>query len=72
MKSCHQPCKNRTTRKQTDGMRRLPSVFFSGAGDTLRVSPGPLPQRENCHSDWILHIRPAQFLHSQNMRNYVQ
>jgi hypothetical protein len=34
--------------------------------DTLRVSPGPLPPMENCHSDWILHIRPAQFLHSHN------
>jgi len=70
MKSCSQSCKNRTTNeKATDGMRRLPSAIFSGAGDTLRVSPGPLPQRENCHSDLILHICPAQFLHSQNMRD---
>jgi hypothetical protein len=27
-------------------MRRLPSAFFSGAGDTLRVSPDPLPAME--------------------------
>jgi hypothetical protein len=68
MKSCHQPCKNRTTNeKMADGRRRLPSAIFSGAGDTLRVSPDPLPAMENCHSDQILHIYPAQFLHSQNL-----
>jgi hypothetical protein len=27
-----------------------PSELFSRAGDTLRVSPGPLPAMENCHS----------------------
>ena len=37
MKSCHQPCKNRTTNeKPTDGIRRFPSAIFSGAGDTLQ------------------------------------
>jgi len=66
MKITPSPCNNRTTHeKPTDGMRRLPSAIFSGAGDTLRVSPGPLPQGESCHSNRILHIRSAQFLHSQ-------
>jgi hypothetical protein len=61
MKSCHQPCKNRTTQKTgTDGTHIIPSELFSRAGDTLRVSLGPLPAMENCHSDQILHI----FLHN--------
>ena len=40
MKSCPQPCKNRTRWKTgTDGTHIIPSELFSRAGDTLRVSP---------------------------------
>jgi hypothetical protein len=63
MKSCPRACNNRTTHenRQTgcEGSR-LP--FFSGAGDTLRVSPGPLPaiSKEICtiilHSSYTAKI----------------
>jgi hypothetical protein len=54
-------------RNRKDGTRRLPSAIFSGAGDTLRVSPDPLP----AISTAILHNRPVQFLHSQKQSTYL-
>jgi hypothetical protein len=65
MKSCPQPCKNRTTHENRQTGCAGSRLAFSAAGDTLRVSPGPLPQGESCHSSGVLHICPAQFLHSQ-------
>ena len=47
-------------------MHTIPSVVFNGAGDTLRVSPGPLPAMRKLSFRMIPHKCPAQFLHSQN------
>ena len=47
-------------REQADGKQRLPSAIFSDAGDTLRVSPGPLPAfliAKSAHSPFTV---PAQ------------
>jgi hypothetical protein len=34
------------TENRTDAKLSFPSAALSGAGDTLRVSPGPIPERK--------------------------
>ena len=66
MKSCHQPCKNRTTRKtgQTGCVgSRLP---FSAVRETpCGFLPALFRRWKTVIQTGILRICPAQFLHSQ-------